>query len=205
MQVHVPELVGIAAALASLYAAYARTMVLLRAAAIVAGALAVVYGLLEAAYPTAVFAAVLILINGWRLNAMLKLTRGIAAAAGSDLNSDWLLPYTHPKRFKAGDVVIKRGDYATAAFYIVSGEAEIVESGETMGQGTLIGEIGLFAPDGRRTLTIRCRTDVEAAQIDYDQFKELYFQNPEFGFSLLHLIVGRLQASPETPRPALRS
>jgi hypothetical protein len=34
--------------------------------------------------------------------------------------------------------------------------------------------------------------------IDYDRFKELYFQNPEFGFRLLHLVVQRLhnEASP---------
>ena len=31
--------------------------------------------------------------------------------------------------------------------------------------------------------------------IDYDRFKELYFQNPQFGFRLLHLVVARLQTS----------
>ena len=56
------------------------------------------------------------------------------------------------------------------------------------------GEIGLFTPDGKRTMTIRCKTDVRAAQIDYDRFKELYFQNPQFGFRLLHLIVARMQS-----------
>jgi CRP-like cAMP-binding protein len=38
--------------------------------------------------------------------------------------------------------------------------------------------------------------------IDYDRFKELYFQNPQFGFRLLHLVVARLQASSELPQPA---
>jgi len=66
----------------------------------------------------------------------------------------------------------------------------------------LLGEIGLFAPDGLRTATARCKTDVQAARIDYDQFKQLYFQNPEFGFRLLHLIVGRLQENKELPRIA---
>jgi len=58
---------------------------------------------------------------------------------------------------------------------------------------TLLGEIGLFAPDGRRVMTVRCKTDVETARLDYDRFKELYFENPQFGFRLLHLIVARLQ------------
>jgi CRP/FNR family cyclic AMP-dependent transcriptional regulator len=57
----------------------------------------------------------------------------------------------------------------------------------------LLGEIGLFTPDGGRSMTVRCKTDVQTAVIDYDQFKELYFQNPQFGFRLLHLIVARMQ------------
>jgi CRP-like cAMP-binding protein len=46
-------------------------------------------------------------------------------------------------------------------------------------------------------MTIRCKTNVDAAQIDYDRFKELYFQNPQFGFRLLHLIVARMQTNVE--------
>jgi CRP-like cAMP-binding protein len=113
------------------------------------------------------------------------------------MNVDWLLPYTRPAHFKAGDIIMQRGDYATAAFYIVSGEIEMVEINASWGEGTLVGEIGLFAPDGRRTMTIRCKTDVHAGQIDYDRFKELYFQNPQFGFRLLHLIVARMQSMRE--------
>jgi hypothetical protein len=203
MPSYLPELVGAAAAAASLYAAYARTMIPLRAGAVAANALAIVYCLMEAAYPALTLNAVLLLMNAWRLRAMLGLIRGINAATGGDMNVDWLLPYMRPKRFKAGDTVMERGDYATAAFYIVSGDVEMAETGEILGGGTLLGEIGLFTPDGRRTMTIRCRTDVEAAQIDYDQVKELYFQNPEFGFHLLQLIVARLNGSRELP--ALRS
>ena len=72
-------------------------------------------------------------------------------------------------------------------------------------RGTLLGEIGLFAPNGKRTMTVRCKTDVHVAMIDYDRFKELYFQNPQFGFRLLHLIVARLQGSRELLRTAVRS
>lgn len=195
------ELIGIAAAAASLYAAYARTIVPLRAAAIVAHVLAMGHGILQEAYPAVMLNAALLVMHAWRLRAMLALIRDINAAASSDMNVDWLLPYTRPKRFRAGDIVMERGEFATAAFYIVSGEVEIVETGQVLGSGNLLGEIGLFTPDGRRTGTVRCRTDVHTAQIDYDRFKELYFQNPEFGFHLLHMIVARLQASPEPPRP----
>ena len=121
------------------------------------------------------------------------------------MSADWLLPYARPKNFKAGDVIMARGDYATAAFYIVGGEVEILEIGESFGPGTLLGEIGLFTPDGKRTKTVRCKTDVQTAMIDYDRFKELYFQNPQFGFRLLHLVVARFRTSYELAQPAASS
>ena len=191
------ELNGIAAAAASLYAAHARTMIPLRIAAIVANALAMSYSFLHGTYPTFALNAILLPINAWRLRAMLNLIRNINEATKGDMNVDWLLPYTRPVHFKAGDVIMHRGEYATAAFYITSGEVEMVEINQSYEKGTLVGEIGLFAPQGRRNMTIRCKTNVDAAQIDYDRFKELYFQNPQFGFRLLHLIVARMQTNVE--------
>jgi CRP/FNR family cyclic AMP-dependent transcriptional regulator len=202
MKPYFAELIGIAAACASLYAAYAKTIIPLRIAAIAANFLAMLYSLTHGTYPTFMLNAVLLPLNGWRLWAMLKLIRDIDRAIKTDMNVDWLLPYTRPRHFKAGDVVLQRGEYATAAFYIVAGELEIVELGKAIGPGTLIGEIGLFTPDGRRTMTVRCKTAVQTAKIDYDQFKELFFQNPQFGFHLLHLIVARLQIGAEFPRAA---
>ncbi len=191
------ELIGISAAAASLYAAHAKTIIPLRIAAIVANVLAMTYSFLHGTYPTFALNAILFPLNAWRLRSMLHLIRDIDVATKSDMNVDWLLPYTRPAHFKAGDIIMQRGDYATAAFYIVSGEIEMVEINASWGEGTLVGEIGLFAPDGRRTMTIRCKTDVHAGQIDYDRFKELYFQNPQFGFRLLHLIVARMQSMRE--------
>lgn len=205
MRAYLPELIGVAAAAASLYAAYSKTIITLRVAAIVVNVLAMMYSYSHGTYPTLALNALLLPLNAWRLHLMVKLIRDIDAATKGDMNVDWLLPYTRPKHFKMGDVVMERGEYATGAFYIVSGEVELVELGETFGKGTLLGEIGLFAPDGKRTMTVRCKTDVHAAMIDYDRFKELYFQNPQFGFCLLHLIVARLQGSRELLRTAAQS
>jgi CRP/FNR family transcriptional regulator, cyclic AMP receptor protein len=201
MQLDIAEWIGVAAAAVSLYAANAKTIVPLRWAAIAANGLAMVYSVLHGTYPTFVLNLVMLPINAWRLNGMLRLVRSVESAAKGDLNAAWLLPYTRPKQFKTGQVMMARGDYATAAFYIVSGEVELLELNQTVGKGTLLGEIGLFTPDGRRTATVRCKTDVEAAIIDYDRFKELYFQNPQFGFQLLHLLVARLHRAAAAPPP----
>jgi hypothetical protein len=197
------ELIGVAAAAASLYAAYARTIIPLRIAAVVANALAMLYSLSHGTYPTFALNAILLPLNGWRLYGMMRLIREIEAATTKDRNADWLLPYMRPKNFKAGELMMERGEYATEAFYVVSGEVEVVEIGQTFGHGTLLGEIGLFTPNGRRTMTVRCKTDVEAAKIGYDQVKELYFQNPQFGFYLLQLIVARMQHNRELARSGL--
>ena len=199
MQPQLAEFVGVAAAAASLYAAQSKTIIIpLRGALIAANFLAMIYSFAHGTYPTFALNAVLLPLNAWRLRSMVGLIRDTEAAAKEGMNKDgmnvdWLLPYTRPKSFKAGAVLMERGEYATAAYYIASGEVEVVEMNQTFGKGTLLGEIGLFTPDGRRTRTVRCKTDVQTAVIDYDRFKELYFQNPQFGFHLLHLVVARLQ------------
>ncbi|HEY2135517.1 MAG TPA: cyclic nucleotide-binding domain-containing protein, partial [Xanthobacteraceae bacterium] len=162
---------------------------------------AMIYSAMHGTYPTFALNAILLPLNAWRLHAMVRLTRAIGAATEGDMNVDWLMPYTRPKNFKAGQILMRRGDYATAAYYVVSGEVEVVEIGQSFGKGTLLGEIGLFTRDGRRTMSVRCKTDVETAAIDYDRFKELYFQNPQFGFRLLHLVVARMQASRDLAQP----
>lgn len=186
------ELIGYAAAAASLYAANSKTIIPLRYAAIAANALAMIYSSNHGTYPTVILNAVLLPLNAIRLRSMIKLIRDVDAAAKTDMNVDWLLAYMRPTKFKAGDVFIRRGEIADRAFYILSGEVEIVEIGKIVGSGTLLGEIGLFTDDGKRIMTARCKTDVDAATITYDRFKELYFQNPEFGFYLLRLVVARL-------------
>jgi CRP/FNR family cyclic AMP-dependent transcriptional regulator len=203
MQPHFAEFVGIGAAAASLYAAQSKTIIPLRAAAIAANFLGMIYFLMHELYPTFFLNLVMLPLNAWRLRTMISLIRDTEAATKGDMSVEWLLPYTRLKNFKAGAILMERGEYAAAAYYIVSGEVEVVSLNRTLGKGTLLGEIGLFTPDGKRTRTVRCKTDVQTAVIDYERFKELYFQNPQFGFRLLHLVVARLHA--ELPEPAASS
>ena len=133
MQPQFAEIIGIAAAAASLYAAHSRTIIPLRVAAIAANALAMAYSFLHGTYPTFVLNLALLPLNAWRLHGMWKLVRDIDTAVKGDMNADWLLPYTRPKHFKAGDVMMERGEYATAAFYVVNGEVEIPSSARPWG------------------------------------------------------------------------
>src|SRR5437764_14321937 len=91
MEHQLAELIGIAAAAASLYAAHAKTIIPLRIAAIAANALAMMYSTLHGTYPTLALNAILLPLNAWRLHAMLRMIRDIDVATKSDMNVDWLL------------------------------------------------------------------------------------------------------------------
>src|SRR5437870_1922799 len=104
MDHHYAELIGVAAAAASLYAAYTKTIIPLRVAAIIANAFAITYSLMHGTYPTVVLNAVLLPLNAWRLRAMINLIREVTNATKGDMNADWLLPYMRPKNFKAGAI-----------------------------------------------------------------------------------------------------
>ncbi|MDT9110834.1 hypothetical protein, partial [Escherichia coli] len=53
-------------------------------------------------------------------------------------------------------------------------------------------DLGLLAPGNQRTQTIECIGDGEVLTATYQQVKELYFQNPQFGFYFLRLTSERL-------------
>jgi len=59
--------------------------------------------------------------------------------------------------------------------------------------GALFGEMALFTRKSQRTASAVCRTDVRLLVITYEQFEQLYFQNPEFGLYLVRLVVRRFE------------
>ena len=71
---------------------------------------------------------------------------------------------------------------------------ELVEIGQPLTAGIIFGEIAFFAPDKRRTHTARCITECLVLRIDEETVRQLYFQNPAFGFHLMGLVAGRLSA-----------
>jgi CRP-like cAMP-binding protein len=47
-------------------------------------------------------------------------------------------------------------------------------------------------PDGCRTQTAIAKTECKLLSINEEELKQLYFQNPEFGWYLIQLIAQRL-------------
>jgi CRP-like cAMP-binding protein len=77
-------------------------------------------------------------------------------------------------------------------YCIASGTFRLIESGLELTQGAVVGELGFLSPGNRRTQTLQCLESGVLMRISYDRLKELYFQNPKFGFYFLRLISARL-------------
>jgi len=105
---------------------------------------------------------------------------------------EWLKPFMSRRGCKAGEVIFRKGDLASAMFYTMSGRYRLDEISMDVAPGQVVGELGLVAPDNKRTLTFECLEDGELLTMSYSAVKQLYFQNPEFGFYFLQLISHRL-------------
>ena len=171
---------------------YMKTMVPLRLCEIGSNALFVVYGAFYPSWPTLALYGILVPLNSLRLYEMLQLVKKVRTASQGDLSMDWLKPFMHKHNYKQGAVLFRKGDHAEEMFYIVSGRCRIRELGLELSGGHMVGELGFLTPEHQRTQTVECIDDVEMLAISYDKVRELYFQNPSFGFYLLRLASERL-------------
>lgn len=174
---------------------FVKTMIPLRWLAVASNLGFLVYGALHPSLIMLMLHATLLPINIVRVAQMVRLTRRVTRAAQtSDLSGVWLRPYMRARRYRAGHVLFRKGDAATHLFFLAAGRIEFVEIGQVMESGRLFGEIAFFAPDKCRSATARCLTHCTVLRIDENTFKQLYFQNPVFGFEVVQLIAGRLMA-----------
>ncbi|HSV58161.1 MAG TPA: cyclic nucleotide-binding domain-containing protein [Variovorax sp.] len=174
---------------------FVKTMIPLRWLAVASNLGFLVYGALHPSLIMLMLHATLLPINVVRVAQMVRLTRRVSQAAqSSDLSGVWLRPYMRARRYRAGHVLFRKGDEATHLFFLAVGRIEFVEIGQVMESGRLFGEIAFFAPDKCRSATARCLTNCTVLRIDENTFKQLYFQNPVFGFEVVQLIAGRLMA-----------
>ena len=182
------------------------TIIWLRMVAIAASAVIAVHGLLAGDYLAAALGVALIGVNAWRLIEMRRLvsvTREATASSGAPITLDWLLPYMRPLALPKDTIVFHKGAAADAMYFVSHGRVRFEELGVEMGKGALFGEIGIFSHDKLRTATAKCMEDCSLLQISAEKVRELYYQNPDFGFFIVGLITRRLMedAAAGTLRP----
>lgn len=190
---HPGIVLGAVAATLSLISFMQKSMLPLRGFAIASNVFFIAYGYFDSLWPALILHSCLLPLNTKRLMDIRKLTAEIKKATELSPASQWLLPHMNRRTFKAGEVLFHKGDTADSMFYIASGELRMDGADQRLGPGELIGEIGLFSPDRKRTQTITCHTDGELYSMTDDMMYRLYYQNPKLGFYFMRLIVGRLQ------------
>jgi hypothetical protein len=169
-----------------------QTMVPLRVANMIGCALFAVYGALAGTITTFLLYLLMVPINAYRLRQMLVLVKKARGATQGDTSMEWLKPFMTERKYRKGDVLMKKGDAATEMLLTVTGRFRVIEINVELPPGRLMGELGFLTPDNRRTATIECIEDGHVLTITYEKLLEIYFQNPQFGYYFLVLTSQRL-------------
>jgi hypothetical protein len=155
--------------------------------------LGLVYGQFGRLYPIFVLHACLLPLNVMRL---LQLRRVLAATrdAGGEQMVRALAPYLSLETHQAGETLFQRGEAADRLYLIQRGTVAIPESEVVLSPGDVFGEVGLFAPQGRRTASAVCETDCGLLTLDGPKLVELCYQDAQLAISLARLLAGYVYA-----------
>ncbi len=97
-----------------------------------------------------------------------------------------------------GETLFAGGDEAGEMYFLVHGLLQAVagdREGRVIGsiyRGEIVGEMAVLA-GGRRTATVRALRDSDLVRLSKDDFEAIHTAYPEFGLTILRILVGRLQ------------
>ncbi len=189
------DLIGYFGGGVTLWGMYSRTMIPLRWGAVGGNVGFLVFGLLAESYPTLILHAILLPLNVFRAWQMIKLVREIKATSDGANDLDPLIPFMKTLKLPAGAELFRKDDKPDRMLVVKHGTVLLVELDVRCGPSDILGEIGAFTPDNRRTCTAVCETDCELYSLSYEAMMQLYYQNPRFGMFLIRVIVQRLLAN----------
>jgi len=178
-----------------------KTMLPLRAFAVLANLFFIAFSLTAQIYPTLALHVLLLPLNAARLVQVARSALAARRARGlPDEPLAVLLPHMSPLRVRAGDVVFRAGEVPDRLYVVVEGTVVIEERGVRLGSGALFGEIAFFSSRRARTATARCEIDGRLLAIDEAGFVKLLYQHPAVGLYLVRLVTDRLlEREPAAP------
>jgi CRP/FNR family cyclic AMP-dependent transcriptional regulator len=185
-------LLGYVASALVFTAFFMRSRARLRQVAIVSNVAFIAYGIVGGVIPLLVLHALLLPLNILRLREIEQMHKAILAAITGDLRADWLEAIARTVQLHAGEQLFARGDLGDTTYFIVAGTVHLVESGISLGPGSLIGELAMFSPTGTRTQGVVASSDARLLAMSQEELLTLYRGHPEFGVYLLRLITGRM-------------
>jgi hypothetical protein len=191
------EAIGWLGAVLAVTGSAMKTIIPLRCIGIGANICSLIFSSFTGNYPSLVVNLILLPLNSTRLYQMLGLIKRVKLASRSDLSMDWLKPFMTRHKTRIGEVLFAKGDVANCMFFTISGRYRLKEMDIELLQGQVVGEMGFMSPSNTRTQTLECLEAGEVLRISYDEVRQLYFQNPEFGFYFLRLASERLFSNME--------
>jgi hypothetical protein len=189
---HWTDLINSSASLFIVASASSKTMMPLRSLAIAANCVLIVFFAATHAWLPLLLQALALPLNAWRLYQMVVLVTNVREAVRGKPSLDWLKPFMAERHFRKGDLLFAKGEAADQMFYTMTGRYVLLELGIEIEPGHVVGELGMLAPNNRRTATLECIEAGNVLSITYEQVEELYYQNPTFGFYFLRLATARL-------------
>ncbi len=189
------ELVAWVASALVFLAFFMKTMIPLRVVAIGSNVTFIAYALLGLHYgifgkvlPILVLHLSLLPLNVVRLGQIKRLISKIRDASANEGPLEPLIPYMKRESFAKGDALFRKGDKADKIYYVQAGAVTIPEIGRELGEGSVFGEVGIFAPEGRRSASAICAQSSRIYSIHRDDVLQLYYQDPRFGFLIVRLL-----------------
>ena len=93
-----------------------------------------------------------------------------------------ILKNTNEINFKRGELIIQEGERLKGLYIIIEGKASVENNmgneSFTRGVGDTLGEMTLIDL-GKRTVSVRAKTDVKIAEIDLDYMLSLFDEDPK--------------------------
>ena len=133
----------------------------------------------------------------WNTVAKVPLFAGLDAAGIASI-ARLLKPQIAPAHY----AIVRRGEPATAMFFIMAGEVEVDVQPHPvrLRAGQFFGEIALLR-DTQRTATVTALTEVQLLALEASDFRNLIEQYPDLGERIAKVAEGRLYGSPPPPGP----
>lgn len=185
------QLLGFLAAFLMFSTFYMKNMIPLRIIGMASNATFIIYAVNAEIWPLFVLHVVLLPMNFFRFIQMRKLIEQVRSASEDDMSFEFMIPHMHKEKYPANEVVFRQGDRADKIYLLKSGILTADELDVTIKPGELFGEMGVFASEPIRLATLRCESEVELLSMTDKQIKQLYYQNPQFGFYLIQLLLKR--------------
>jgi len=114
-----------------------------------------------------------------------------------------LVDGSHVRTKEAGELVIREGFHNDRLSVLLEGEVSVIKALDTaderqlslMGQGSFLGEMGLFNPDGLHTASVRANTRVTVLDLPREDLYQLLHRYPSMSMEVISTLTQRLKQS----------